>query len=397
MIRYVAYDSDFVARQFRMVVKEMESVDRVVVIGGGIGGLTVARGLASHGSDVEVIEIGQPGDRLGTGITLLGNALRALDTLGLAEQVIDNGFGWDVVNWRDGAGNLTEERPSPRTFRPDAPAAVGIMRTVLAEILERNALSSGAKIRFGTTVDAIEQDKDGVTVTLSTGETLRADLAVAADGVYSTTRAAVFGSDHVPSYVGTSGWRYTIPRPESLNGFTLYRNGARIIGGLPLSDDIAYLFLLEHSDEHVRMPDDQLVDLLPERFEAFSAPELRQAADEISTDRHISFRPFDILLMPRPWYRGRVVLLGDAAHSLTPNLTSGGGMAIEDAAVLCDEVSKNDDVAAALQAYDERRFARVEAIYSNSLKITQLEKEPNDGSESLRLLIESHGMLAQPF
>ena len=372
-------------------------MDRVVIIGGGIGGLTAAHGLASRGIDVEVVEIGQPGDRLGTGITLLGNALRALDTLGLAEQVIDNGFGWDVVFWRDGAGNLTEERPSPRTFRPDAPAAVGIMRTVLAEILERNAISSGARIRFGTTADRIEQHDDDVSVLLSTGETLHADLLVAADGVYSSTRAAIFGTDHAPSYVGTSGWRYTIPRPTTLNGFTLYRDGARIVGGLPLSDDTAYLFLLEHSEEHIRMPEDQLANLLPKRFEIFTAPELRQAADEISPDRHISFRPFDILLMPRPWYLGRVVLLGDAAHSLTPNLTSGGGMAIEDAAVLCDEVGRHDSVAAVLKAYDERRFGRVEAIYSNSLRITELEKQPNDGQESLRLLIESHGMLAQPF
>src|SRR6478672_12933935 len=102
----------------------MERVKRVIVIGGGIGGLTVAHGLARSGADVQVVEWGDPGDRLGTGITLLGNALRALDTLGLAEEVIASGFGWDVVFSRDAAGNLVDERPAPRTFRPDAPAAL---------------------------------------------------------------------------------------------------------------------------------------------------------------------------------------------------------------------------------------------------------------------------------
>lgn len=373
-------------------------MERVLVIGGGIGGLTVAHGLAAQGLDVEIIEAGARGDRLGTGITLLGNALRALDALDLADEVIENGFGWDAVLWCNAQGEVTEERPSPRTFRPDAPAAVGIMRTVLAEILERNAVASGARIRFCTTAREIEQDADEVRVTLSDGDRLTAELLVAADGVYSKTRAQVFGEEHVPQYVGTSGWRYTIPRPANLNGFSLYRGPqGQIIGGLPLSDDIAYLFLLEHSDEHVRMPDDHLGELMRERFEGFTAPELRQAADEIGPDRHVSFRPFDIMLMPRPWHRGRVVLLGDAAHSLTPNLTSGGGMAIEDAVVLCEEVARHGEVGVALEAYDERRFDRVAAIYDNSLRITELEKRPNDGRESLAILIESHGMLAQPF
>jgi 2-polyprenyl-6-methoxyphenol hydroxylase-like FAD-dependent oxidoreductase len=373
-------------------------VERVVIIGGGIGGLTVAHGLARRGIDVQIIEAGQRGDRLGTGITLLGNALRALDTLGLADEITANGFGWDAVFSRDAAGNLLDERPAPRTYRPDKPAALGIMRTMLAEILERNAVESGAMIRFGTTAEMIEQDDDQVTVQLSSGETLHADMLIAADGVYSKTRTAIFGPEFVPTYTGQSGWRYTVPRPENIAGFTLYRGpDGQVIGGLPLGRDKAYLFMLEQSEEHVRMPEDRLGELLRERFEPYTAPELRQAADEIDGDRHISFRPFDIQLMPRPWYRGRIVLLGDAAHSLTPHMTSGGGMAIEDAAVLCDEVGRWDSVAAVLEAYDDRRFARVEPIYTNSLRICELEKMPDGGEEAVRLLIETHGLLAQPF
>jgi 2-polyprenyl-6-methoxyphenol hydroxylase-like FAD-dependent oxidoreductase len=365
---------------------------KVIIAGGGIGGLTLAHALARSGAEARVIEAARREDRLGTGITLLENALRALERVGLADPVVAAGLEWDTVTTRDAAGNLLHEQTLPR-------AALGIMRTGLGELLERHAVASGASIDFTTTVDRVEDGGRGVAVTLSSGEDDRCDVLVAADGAYSALRTLAFGAQHRPAYSGQGVWRYTIPRPAGLAGFTLWRAAdGTVVGGLPLSRDDCYLFYLEHTPAHVRFPADRLGELLCERLAPFAAPEIRDAVAEMEPGRHISFRPIDHLLVAPPWHRGRVVLLGDAAHALTPQLTSGGGMAIEDAVVLGEELSGAGDIDAALAAYSARRADRVRGIYERSLAICTAEQDPATTDEQvLRILGEGHALLARPF
>lgn len=375
----------------------MKAQYSVLVIGGGIGGMTVAHGLARAGMQVRVIEMGQRATQQGTGIFLLGNTLRALDKLGLADACIAAGTGWDEVSVRDEAGNEIRLQRQPRTFRPDAPGAIGVMRTKLAEVLEAHAIASGVRIDYRTTVDTFEQGADGVSYQLSTGEVGRCDLLVAADGTYSKTRAKVFGADFKPVYAGQGAWRFTVERLSSFDGFALYQHkNGRTVGCLPLSEELCYYFFLETCKEHVHMPEAELSALFRERLEPFSAPELREAIKRCDGSRYVSYRPFDILLMPAPWYKGRVALLGDAAHALTPQLTSGGGMAIEDAAVLTEELSSRPSIEDALAAYSERRYARVKRIYDTSLAVCQAEQN-QDGARAVEILMQGYGLLAQPF
>jgi 2-polyprenyl-6-methoxyphenol hydroxylase-like FAD-dependent oxidoreductase len=364
---------------------------RVIITGGGIGGLTLAHGLARSGAEVRVIEAARREDRLGTGITLLENALRALDRIGLADAVLAAGLRWDTVTTRDAEGHVLHEQTLPR-------AAVGIMRTDLGDLLERHAVGAGAAIDFATTVEHLDDRGDDVTVTLSTDEEDRCNVLVAADGAYSAMRTRLFGEAHTPVYSGQGVWRYTIPRPPGLAGFTLWRapDGA-VVGGLPLSRGDCYLFYLEHTPGHVRMPADRLGELLRERLAPFAAPEIREAVAEMEPSRHISFRPIDHVLLPAPWHRGRVVLLGDAAHALTPQLTSGGGMAIEDAVVLA-ELLGDGDVDAALATYSTRRSERVRGIYERSLAICRAEQDPaTTDADVLRIMGEGHALLAGSF
>jgi 2-polyprenyl-6-methoxyphenol hydroxylase-like FAD-dependent oxidoreductase len=372
---------------------------RVIIVGGGIGGLTLAHGLARSGADVRVVEAARREDRLGTGITLLENALRALDRVGLTDPILASGFGWSVVSTRDAAGNVLHEQTLPKTYKPGAPAAAGIMRTRLGELLEEHAIASGAAIDFETTIERFTQRDGGVEVALSSGERDHCDVLVAADGAYSKTRTLLFGERCRPIYSGQGVWRYTVPRPAGIAGFTLFRSReGRIVGALPLSATECYLFYLEHTPEHVRFPDDRLGELLKERLAPFSAPEIREAVDGMEPSRHISFRPIDHILMPEPWHKGRVVLLGDAAHALTPQLTSGGGMAIEDAVVLSEELTSRVDVDEALRAYSARRMERVRPVYEHSLAICRLEQDPSASSEeAVRILMAGHGFLAKPF
>src|SRR5262245_9882150 len=124
----------------------MAAVKNALVVGAGIGGLTAAIALRRKGIACRVIEIGRPSDRLGTGIMLLGNSLRALDTLYMADPCIDAGYPYEHVVWYDAAGKLLSERQIPNLFRPDRAPNAGIMRPVLGDLLEANAVKLGARI-----------------------------------------------------------------------------------------------------------------------------------------------------------------------------------------------------------------------------------------------------------
>lgn len=378
----------------------MAAVRQALVIGGGIGGLTLAGALQKAGVATRVIESGKRSDRLGTGISLLGNALRALDQVGLADRCIAAGHGFDKVVNYDAAGHLLDEAPLPRTFRADRPGAFGIMRPVLGEILESEAVAGGAQIDYSTTVARIEQpDGRPALVELSTGETIEVPLVVAADGAYSSTRRMIFGEDFRPVYSGQGVWRYTAPRCEGMDGLVFYRTPeGTVLGGIPLSQTHCYYFILENNRQRPRFDEDAFPALFKERMKPFTAPEVAAASALIGEGSHINFRPLDALFMPAPWHKGRVVLLGDAAHSLTPQLTSGGGMAIEDAVVLAEEVGRATDLSDALHAYHTRRSARVRGIYETSLAICMNEQAGDpDSATSMALLHKGYQLLTAPF
>jgi 2-polyprenyl-6-methoxyphenol hydroxylase-like FAD-dependent oxidoreductase len=376
----------------------MAAVNHVLVVGGGIAGLTAALALRRQGIACRVIEIGQPSDRLGTGIMLLGNSLRALDMVGLADACIDAGYTYEHVTWYDTAGNLRAENRIPNLFDPKRAANVGIMRPVLGNLLEAAAIDAGAQIDFGTTVAHIEQSDAGVAVTLSTGELVKTDLLVAADGVYSKTRSAVFGDQHVPTYCGQGGWRYTTLRSDKLHGMTLYRDPkGPALGGLPLSKTHCYYFFLENEPIPSHKPKEKLIELFRAHLTPYTAPELLEAWARMDQHSHISYRPFDVLLMPEPWFKGRVVLIGDAAHSVTPQLTSGGGMAIEDAVVLAEELAAPGAVQTALAEFMRRRGERVKGIYETTFAISRNEQSARDDAVAWKLLQRGYEILGAPF
>lgn len=375
----------------------MASDRRALIVGGGIGGMVAAIALRRQGIAVRVIEAARREDQLGTGINLQNNALVALDQIGLLQQCKAEGFPWETITNRNAeTGEIINSFAMPWPERPGVPGAMGIMRTTFAEILARNALEAGVKISYQTKVTKLEQDSEGVTAELTDGTSERADLLIAADGAYSQIRGMVFGEEHKPFYAGQGVWRFTVPRPKTLDGFTMFRTAkGESVGFLPLAADIAYYFYLETSEQPLRVPRDKAADMLMERLSVFNVPEVRDVLPLMHEGWHVSYRPFDILLMPAPWHRGRVVLLGDAAHSLTPQLTSGGGMAIEDAVVLADELGNRDSIDDALAAYSARRQERVKVVYDNSYRICELEKgRSTDGAEGTRVMVESFQFLA---
>lgn len=369
----------------------MPSVKRVLVVGSGIGGATMAYALRRIGADVHCIDIKPETPITGAGICLLHNAVRALGQIGLAQACLDSGLPFQVFKRYDSAGQLLASNP--------APPGCGMKRPELARILEGAASAAGAVMEKGVTVSDLVDRGPEVEVTFSDGRQARYDLVVAADGAYSKLRERVFGAESGVKFAGQSAWRFNAPRPAEVDGFCLYRSadGRRTVGALPTSKETCYLFFLENSTEHLHMPQDQLHVLLHERLADFTAPVIRDSLQLVTHAEQVSFRPFDITLVPPPWHRGRVVLMGDAAHSPTPQMTSGGGMAIEDAVVLAEILQKDGAVEEALAAYSQRRFERVKTVFDASLQLSLNEQQPlPDPQRGATLLLQTYQYLAQP-
>ncbi len=195
----------------------------VLVIGAGIAGSAAAIALARGGASVDVVESTQRGYAVGSGITLQGNALRALRELGVWDEVQEHGYGFDTVGIRapDSQGTLLVEMNDTSTGGPDLPAGMGMERPVLAAILHAAAERAGAKMRFAVKTTTLNQDGTGVRASFSDDTSERYDLVVGADGVRSWTRAAI-GIELAPQPTGMGIWRLVGPRPESVTRTDLY-------------------------------------------------------------------------------------------------------------------------------------------------------------------------------
>src|SRR5271155_2719072 len=171
----------------------MAAVERVLIVGAGIGGLAAAIALRERGIAVDVVELETR--VLGLGITLTGTTLRALDMVGLADGAARQGFGFDFFLVSNGAGKLQAKNPLPPA-RPGLPAAVGIKRPLFAKLMTEAAEAKGASIRYGLTVEAISQNDAAVSVRFTDGSRGNYDLMIGADGVFSSIRKRVFGEEY---------------------------------------------------------------------------------------------------------------------------------------------------------------------------------------------------------
>lgn len=369
----------------------MKDVKRVLVVGCGIGGATAAYALRREGIDVHCVDIKAERPLAGAGICLLHNSMRVLSMIGLAEPCLDSGLAFEVFRQFDSAGNLLSTHP--------APPSCGIRRPELGRILETAAVEAGALVERGLTVADLTDRGDCVEVRFSDGREASYDLVVGADGAYSKLRERVFGANFGPRFAGQCGWRFNARRPAEVDGFCLYRAPTgQAVGSFPTSKDSCYLFYIEAAKEPMRIPEDQADVLIRERLADFTAPFIRDSLDQITEAQQVIFRPLDITLVPAPWHRGRIVLLGDAAHAPTPQMTSGGGMAIEDAVVLAECLDNTGSVGEALDRYSARRFDRVKTVYDASLQLSLNEQRDPLGNreKSAALLLQTYQYLGQP-
>lgn len=351
----------------------MNSSIKVLVIGGGFAGMTAALQLSRQGFAVDLVEIDAGWRSYGAGISLHGSTLRVLRDLGLIDRFFEEGFVSDGVQMRGPDDAVLVTLPTPRVAGPDIPGGGGIMRPALAGIFSEAVRSSTTRVRLGLTFTDIVQGEEGVRVTLSDGSADTYDLVVGADGLYSAVRAKIFPEAPKPRFIGQSVWRAVLPRPQGIDTVAMWMGPKLKVGLNGVNQDQAYLFLTEDRPTNDFVPPEVLVETLRGLLERFPSPIIRRIASELSSEHQIIYRPLQQMLLPRPWFKGRVVLIGDAVHATTPHLAAGACIGIEDAMVLAEELGRGSDVGAALAAFEARRWERCRMVVENSGQLADIE------------------------
>lgn len=341
---------------------------RVLVIGAGIGGLGAATALAQRGTDVHLVEIKPDFSVPGVGINQPANSLRAMRAIGVLDECLAAGFQFDHSEIYGADGTRTARSQYP-LGTDDVPANNALSRGALQSILVSAAGRAGVKIDLGVTVDRFTDTGECVEVALTDGRHDRYDLVVAFDGIGSPTRRALFGERFEPVYTGFGVLRVTLPRPADLIGMRVYQSLGVKAGFCPLSESSMYIFVVTAQPADVVLDPTSFGETLRAQLAPFGGlpAEVRES---ITGPGGIVFSPIADVLLPLPWFVGRVGVLGDAAHACAPHLTQGAAMALEDGVVLAEmltaETAPLDDV---LRRFGARRYPRVKLVQDVSRQI----------------------------
>ncbi|MGW6923916.1 FAD-dependent oxidoreductase [Streptomyces sp. NPDC054950] len=344
----------------------------VLVIGGGAAGNAVTVLLRRAGLAVDLIEARPDWNATtGSGITLQGNALRVLREIGVQDEVESAGWAFGSLGVVAPDGTLLHEAEDILTGGEDLPATLGMQRPRLQRILIDAVRASGAGVRLGTTAENLDQDPEGVSVRFSDGPTARYDLVIAADGLNSATRAAI-GITAKPEPTGMAIWRTTAPRPAGLVRTDLaYGGPAYIAGYCPTSEHTLYAYVVEACRDRAAIDPASYADEMRRLTRGYGG-HWAEITPHITDPANVNYTWFDRLLVEGSWHRGRVVLVGDAAHCCPPTLAQGAAMSLEDASVLAELLTAGrdwDDTL--LQEYYERRIPRVRAVVEASVLLGQ--------------------------
>ncbi|MEU4700767.1 FAD-dependent monooxygenase [Nonomuraea dietziae] len=326
-----------------------------IVIGGGIGGLAAAVALRRTGWQVNVLERVGAFEEVGAGLSQSPNAMRALAALGLAEQARQA----SMPTWATHTMRLPSGRHLMRAPAHGDPPLRAFRRAALHRLLQQ-ALPEDV-VRTGIKVTGLSQDAEKVTVTHTAGRK-EADLVIGADGIHSLTRRLLWPHAPGPRFLGYTAWLGLVDTPISVTGsMTMGRGRYFLIH--PVGPGQVYWALGTAADRPGVRFDDEL-EQVRRRVDGWHDPvgALLEATPPEQV-RHIDIH--DLPDLPS-FTSGRVALLGDAAHAMSPDRGQGAGQSIEDAVVLAATLATHGTVSEALTAYDAQRRPRTQATARNA-------------------------------
>ncbi len=369
-------------------------MQKVLIIGGGFSGMSAAILLQRQGLDVSLLEIDPNWRTDGAGITVSGPSLRAIEQIGILDEFKQHGAIAANVDMFNGNGDFINQIKTPAVPGSSVVGGGGIMRPVLAKILARHTQEVGVNVILGHTFNDIADLGDRVRVSLTNGSQEDYDFVVAADGVFSKVRQTLFPDAPTPQYTGQGVWRAVVPR-FGLERPALFFGATGKLGFTPVSADAMYLNYTELRPNKDRIPAEQELEYLRKLLEPFTAPVAEKVKQHLNPQSQILYRPLEGMIMPRNWYKGRVLLIGDAVHATTPHLASGAGMGHEDAVVLADEVAKGGAVTDIFERFQHRRWERCRMIVANSLRLGEIEKSGGPKEEHVQIMaLTMTGLLA---
>lgn len=356
----------------------MRKSEPVIIIGAGVGGLAAALALKNAGIEVRIFERVEALQEIGAGLTLWANAVKALRKLGLEgiTRASYNLADGNIYSWR---GERLSSIPAERVKQRFGATNIAVHRADLQEAL---LVAVGQeRIELNSQCRGFEQDESGVTAQFADGRQERGCALIGADGIHSAVRAQMFG-EQKPRYAGYTAWRgvTTLPAGEIQVG-EYWGRGARF-GLVPLSQGRFYWFATRNAREGE--PEDPTGRKHEVLFHFThwhaSIPATIEATPESAILRN------DIYDRPplARWSQGRVTLLGDAAHPMTPNLGQGACQALEDALMLAQCLEQAENVCLALQLYQARRIPRTSRIVRRSWNLGRVGQWQNPLACKLR-------------
>ena len=360
-------------------------VQRVLIAGGGIGGLVAAIALQREGLAVSVFERVKKLEEVGAGLTLWANALRAFQQIGLANLLETVGRPVTrscILSWQ---GELLAETPVEALTKRFGTPLVAVHRADLQAALL--AVLGQGVVHTGSTCTGFHQDDAQVRVHLADGREVSGDILVGADGLHSSIRAQLLGATP-PRYAGYTAWRGVAPitpRQWGQRMATETWGKGRRFGLVPLSQGRMYWFATLNTPEGMRDKEggrkQELLDLFQTCHDP--VPAVIEATDEAAILRN------DIYDRPPlyHWSQGRVTLLGDAAHPMTPNMGQGACQAIEDAVVLATCLTTQHSVASALRAYEKHRLKRANSVVQQSARVGQVAQWESSMAVKMRNIV----------
>ena len=386
----------------------MAAARSVLIVGAGIVGQTLACALAKRGIGCEIVEIKPDFEIAGAGMTLQGTALRALLDIDVVEDMTAAGWrdpGRGIV-FLDTLGGVVLDPPARNIVGEGYPESIAIRRQAVHEVLNDHVRRAGVTIRMATTIEALDDDGRSVNVAFSDGTTGGYDLVVGCDGVRSKVRAMIFPGVE-PEFAGFCNWRMILPRPSSIDRMTWMWGYGKTIGILPVNDSQIYVAGVGKAASPERPLQETVADTFRSKFACFRGP-VPEILEMDIMPKDILYTIMEQVKLPAPWHKGRVVVMGDAAHAACPFWAQGAAMGIEDAIAFAQELDRTDDWEAARAAWFERRFERACRVQHGSFETgqnltrDQESDEPKLFPPPVREMMAKQGaeigmLLSQPF